>query len=868
MKKLIILFLFTCFHNSLNAQWSWLHPNPQGNTINRMSFINATTGWAAGEKGAIIKTANGGSTWSVQYAGTIKDFRGLAFTDVNNGWAGAGSELFYTANSGQTWDIVFRFPGLTITAIAMQDKDTGLIAATSVSTGSTIYRTTNGGLNWTPLPLVISTDINDISYLPNGSVVAAGTTGTLLHSVNGGISWTTVNAGTADDFLDISAKSTGTVYATTANGIYKSNNGGTNYLDIGNPGGGSGLLLTAIDFANANDGVAACDQGNIYITNDGGQSWNYYGTSTYWLNLRAVEAINSNIIYTGGTGGTLLNTVDGGTTWNELSARLTEFQLNAAEVVNTSIYFAVGQSGTLLKTSNGGASWTPLNSGAGGEDLHDVHFINSNVGICIGSNGTIVKTTDGGNNWNFVFTGIAENLFALSRSANGTYYAAGADGKLVFSTNNGDTWSDLSTAFSGGGYDFTSVQSFGNDSLVIATNQPYIISSYDNGATWNLIGNGSSFQTTAMWFNNAMNGWVGNSNGEVYATTDGGNTWTLAFQSMNSLPIGAITFTDPVNGWIASGNELYRTGDGGNVWGAEICPSQDAILDLEVIQGVDVIGVGAGLGTIIKRSNEITLSLPTSVLCTDNTYTLAINATGTWNPGNVFYIELSDDLGAFNFPAELGSVASTGTTPVLINVTNGLLDGTSYRIRVFSSNPPMWSKLNSLPLEVRTSPEAYILPNGPTAFCQGSSVTLFAPTDPNWTYTWFKDGVLISGQTADSLVATQTGDYTVNISDGVCSMTSPITDVLVINCTGIAENANARFYRLQPNPATDFIQIRSANDYRINTITILDVAGRVLDRINVRTPQQLQIPVDQLQPGMYQLWIDGEKPATLKFIKR
>lgn len=868
MKKLTILFLFACIHSSLTAQWSWLHPNPQGNTINRISFINATTGWAAGEKGALIKTVNGGSTWTVQYAGTIKDIRALAFTDLNHGWAGAGSELYYTASSGQTWDIVFRFPGRTITAIVMQDNDTGLVAATDFISGTILYRTTNSGFNWTPLPLVISTDINDISYLPNGSVVAAGTIGTLLHSNNGGNSWTTVSAGTSDDFLDISAKSTGTVYATTANGIYKSSNGGTGYLAIGNPGAGSGLHLTAIDFATANDGVAACDQGNLYITDDGGQSWNYYGTSSSWLNFHAVEAISSTTIYTGGTGGTILNTVDGGINWNELSTRLTEFQLNAAEAVNTSLYFTVGQSGTLLKTTNGGASWTPLNSGAGGEDLNDVHFINNNVGICVGSNGTIVKTTDGGNNWNFIFTGIAENLYALTRAANGTYYAGGADGKLVFSTNDGDTWTDLTTAFSGGGYDFTEIQSFGNDTLVIATNQPYILSSYDNGATWNLLNNGSSFQTTAMWFNNGMNGWVGDNNGDVYATTDGGNNWTLTFESLNGSSVGAITFTDPLNGWVASGNEIFRTGDGGSVWGSEICPSQDAILDLEVIQGVNVIGVGEGLGTMIKRSNEITLSLPTSVLCTDNTYTLAINATGTWNPGNVFRIELSDNLGEFSFPTELGSVASTGTTPVLVTVTNGLLDGTDYRIRVFSSNPPMWSKLNSLPLEVRTSPEAYLLPNGPTAFCQGSSVTLFAPSDPNWTYTWFKDGVLISGQTADSLVADQTGDYTVNISDGVCSMTSPITDVLVINCTGIAENENVRFYRLQPNPATNFIQIRSANDYRINSITILDMAGRVLERIPVRSPQQLELQVNQLQPGMYQLWIEGEKPATLKFIKR
>ena len=867
MKKILVFLILTMFNTSLIAQWSWLHPIPQGNNLLRMNFINATNGWAAGEKGAIIRTVNGGNDWTIQYAGTVNNIQALQFSDINHGWAGAESDLFYTSNSGQFWEIIYRFPGYTITAMAMQDADTGIIAITDFFNGAKLYRTTNSGFNWTQLPVQLSTDIADLEYLPNGNVVAAGSAGTLLHSNNGGLTWTTAAAGTSDDFIDISAPVNSTVFASTANGIYKSTNGGTAYNSIGSPGSAGGFTLFSIDFANANDGVAGCDQGNLYFTNDGGLSWNYYGTSTYWLNLNVVEAINSNVFFTGGSGGTILKTNDAGNTWNEQSTRLSEYRLNAAEVVNSNTYFAVGLAGTLLKSTNGGSLWTPVSSGAGGEDLNDIHFANSSIGISVGSNGTIVKTTDGGNTWNFIFTGISEQLNALARTSAGRYYTCGANGKLAYSLDDGDTWTDLPTTFSGSGYDFTEMQSFSSDSLVIATNQPYIITTYDNGINWNLNSTASSSPTTAMWFVNAMNGWIGTSSGEVYATNDGGISWTLVFQSVSSAPIEAITFADPLNGWVASGNEIFRTSNGGIVWGAEITPSQDPIYDLEVTQGTNVIGVGDGLGTIIKRTNEITLSLPTSVFCTDNSYTLAINANGIWNPGNVFRIELSDEFGEFIFPTELGSVVSTGTTPVLITVPNGLFDATDYRIRVFSSNPPMWSTLNSAPLEVRTSPDAYITPNGPTAFCQGSSVTLFAQYNAGWTYQWFKDGVLISGQNADTLFVNQTGDYTVNVSDGICNLTSPITDVLVINCTGIAESGNAYLYSLQPNPVTDLIQLRPLLQDKIRSLEILDVSGRSIDRIIFNVSQTIQLPVNHLQPGAYHLRVDGDKPTVLRFIK-
>ena len=261
------------------------------------------------------------------------------------------------------------------------------------------------------------------------------------------------------------------------------------------------------------------------------------------------------------------------------------------------------------------------------------------------------------------------------------------------------------------------------------------------------------------------------------------------------------------------------------------------------------------------------LSLPSYILCTDNSYTLAINAIGTWNLGNQFRIELSDEFGDFSFPTALGSVNATGTTAVQINVPNGLIDGSDYLIRVFSSRPPMWSPVNSLPLTVSTSPDAYIAPGGPTSFCIGSSVTLYAFTGSNWVYQWYKDGVLLSGATADSLVVDSTGDYTVQVSDGLCSLTSPITDVLVVNCSGIAENGNQLYYLVYPNPTRDVLTLENRNFQEIDRIQISDITGRIVKTITNINTQKLEILVSDLSNGIYHITILGERPALVKFIK-
>lgn len=72
---------------------------------------------------------------------------------------------------------------------------------------------------------------------------------------------------------------------------------------------------------------------------------------------------------------------------------------------------------------------------------------------------------------------------------------------------------------------------------------------------------------------------------------------------------------------------------------------------------------------------------------------------------------------------------------------------------------------------------------GPTTFCSGGSVTLYAATGTGYAWQWIKDGVNISGATANNYVASTSGSYQVKITKngGTCAAWSAPTTVTVSN---------------------------------------------------------------------------------------
>ncbi|NIW70633.1 hypothetical protein GWN15_17380, partial [candidate division KSB1 bacterium] len=67
--------------------WFWQNPLPQGNDLRDVSFIDANTGIAVGIYGTIIRTTDGGVTWSIQNSGTTQPLYAVSLINADTGTA-------------------------------------------------------------------------------------------------------------------------------------------------------------------------------------------------------------------------------------------------------------------------------------------------------------------------------------------------------------------------------------------------------------------------------------------------------------------------------------------------------------------------------------------------------------------------------------------------------------------------------------------------------------------------------------------------------------------------------------------------------------------------------------------------------------
>ncbi|MGB5288258.1 MAG: hypothetical protein WBN42_07175, partial [Ignavibacteriaceae bacterium] len=108
------------------AQWFWQNPLPQGNTLNSVKCISPTVGWAVGDFGTILKTTNGGTTWTQQTSGIDGSLNDVIFTDANTGTAvSSGGKILRTTNGGTTWTQQTSGTGGWLKGVTFTDENNG-----------------------------------------------------------------------------------------------------------------------------------------------------------------------------------------------------------------------------------------------------------------------------------------------------------------------------------------------------------------------------------------------------------------------------------------------------------------------------------------------------------------------------------------------------------------------------------------------------------------------------------------------------------------------------------------------------------------------------------------------------------------------
>ncbi|WP_428658893.1 WD40/YVTN/BNR-like repeat-containing protein [Runella sp.] len=141
---------------------NWTTQN-SGTTKNLFAcfFVNEQTGWVVGENNTILKTTNGGTSWVLQASGTSATpwYTDVYFVNDQTGWAvNHEGRCSGTTDGGNTWITTLVGEGFEHVDVKFFNTSTGWITCNDFNNGgvNTTFKTTDGGVNWTPYSLGIS----------------------------------------------------------------------------------------------------------------------------------------------------------------------------------------------------------------------------------------------------------------------------------------------------------------------------------------------------------------------------------------------------------------------------------------------------------------------------------------------------------------------------------------------------------------------------------------------------------------------------------------------------------------------------------------------------------------------------------------
>lgn len=294
-----------------------------------------------------------------------------------------------------------------LTKVLFLNETTGMVAGYCdevifpYSVNSALFRTTNGGLNWSKVGGSDFGIISDLNFF-NSSSGYYSTAGPWLNIImttsNGGANWYgSVRTNTEDSYQTLFCSSI--INSTTSLGgseqgrIYKTTNSGINWNLYSTIPENSNL--GNISFLNILTGYVFNEfLFSGYKTTDGGQSWNGY-FSIYDVKKLSFLSQDTMVALTSGT---YARSSNSGASWIHYSIGTSDFSASDMYYFNKMKIIAVGgsnQKGIINVTTNGGLNWQETEI-QNSKSLNAVSFGSTNVGYAVGDSGSIYKTITGG----------------------------------------------------------------------------------------------------------------------------------------------------------------------------------------------------------------------------------------------------------------------------------------------------------------------------------------------------------------------------------------------------------------------------------------------------------------------------------------
>ncbi len=335
-------------------------------SVSAMAFVNGDLGFLVGDGGRILRTDNGGQSWSIVhglgYIGTIAD---IHFFDARNGVALTYSPtVLLTTNGGDRWDESIPSQDHTLRHISVSPSGTLFSIGYTASNDYQLFRSVDKGWNWEKIGDELPIDYTPFDQLIPQSLLAVSDQELLIgvsyarlyRSTDGGQSWDSTMVKTAGNLPFLSGAEIqffppSTIYYSLYNALALSTDNGANWEVRQDPSGGT---MLGTRFLTENTGHTIL-QGRLSSTTDGGKSWKRLSTLNPEL-FRFFDASNGIMLSSDSDNDDwawLYSTSDGGTTWDRASLG-GQVYWNDWFFLDRNTGWAISYGGLIQKTTTGG----------------------------------------------------------------------------------------------------------------------------------------------------------------------------------------------------------------------------------------------------------------------------------------------------------------------------------------------------------------------------------------------------------------------------------------------------------------------------------------------------------------------------------
>ncbi|MBI3124388.1 MAG: protein kinase [Ignavibacteriales bacterium] len=195
-------------------------PQAKGNTFFRVKFFNEQTGFVTGNKGVILKSLDGGYSWTKTKTSTKEILFDVSFFNEKKGFAvGWNGTILATTNSGDSWYKVkldeSSLDNNYLKSIDLTSNGYGLI----VGGDGTILRTSNFGNSWEKLDIKFSGGFQKVKFINEDYSIIIGSKGVILVSKDKGETWNVVDSRIYSNLNGIAVSSYGKIFLVGINGM-------------------------------------------------------------------------------------------------------------------------------------------------------------------------------------------------------------------------------------------------------------------------------------------------------------------------------------------------------------------------------------------------------------------------------------------------------------------------------------------------------------------------------------------------------------------------------------------------------------------------------------------------------------------------